>query len=77
MDIVIANSGQDNIGILLQGNNGTVIKQTTYPTGTGSYPIFVTVNDFNNDSLLDIAVANYGTNNIGIFLGLGINTSIL
>jgi hypothetical protein len=27
--------------------------------------------DFKNDTLLDIPVANYGTNNIGVFLGYG------
>jgi hypothetical protein len=31
----------------------------------------VTVGDFNNDSHLDIAVANFGTNNIGVFHGFG------
>src|SRR5260221_478319 len=31
----------------------------------------VAVADFNNDHQLDIAVANFGTNSIGIFLGFG------
>jgi hypothetical protein len=33
--------------------------------------LMVTVGDFNNDSRLDIAVANFGTNNVGIFFGFG------
>jgi hypothetical protein len=54
--------------------NGTFSNQQTYPTGTYSLPYSVVVNDFNNDNCLDIAVANYGTNNIGIFLGYGNGT---
>jgi hypothetical protein len=71
LDIVVTNSGQDSIGILFRSNNGTVINQTTYSTGVGSRPNSVAISDFNNDNLLDIAVANYATNNIGIFLGIG------
>jgi hypothetical protein len=71
LDIVVTNSGQDNIGIFFRNNNGIVINQTTYSTGVGSRPNSVAISDFNNDSFLDIAVANYGTNNIGILLGIG------
>ncbi|CAF4121645.1 unnamed protein product [Rotaria sp. Silwood2] len=71
IDIVVANSGRHTIGIFLSYNNGTFADQQTYSTGSQSFPYSVVVNDFNNDSYLDIAVANYGTNNIGIFLGYG------
>jgi hypothetical protein len=71
MDIVVANSGTNNIGILLSKIDGTFSNQQTYPTGIYSRPYSVVVNDFNNDNYFDIAVANYGTNNIGIFLGYG------
>jgi hypothetical protein len=71
MDIVVANSGTNNIGILLSKIDGTFSNQQTYPTGIYSQPYSVVVNDFNNDNYLDIAVANYGTNNIGIFRGYG------
>ena len=42
-----------------------------YSTGFASAPNMVAVGDFNNDHRLDIAVANYGTNNVGIFFGFG------
>jgi hypothetical protein len=74
MDIVVANSGTNNIGILLAKIDGTFSNQQTYPTGIYSLPYSVVVNDFNNDNYLDIAVANYGANNIGIFLGFGNGT---
>ncbi|MCU0546364.1 MAG: DUF4347 domain-containing protein [Oscillatoriaceae cyanobacterium Prado104] len=41
-----------------------------YPIG-GSDPRSVVVSDFNNDSSPDLAVANYGSNNISILLGNG------
>jgi hypothetical protein len=43
----------------------------TYSTGDRSQPYSVAVGDFNNDTLLDIAVASYGANNVGFFLGYG------
>ena len=69
LDLVIANTGIDNIGIRLGYGNGSFTDQILYFTGKGSQPYWVVVKDFNNDDLLDIAVANYGTNNIGILLG--------
>ena len=71
IDIVLANSGSDSVGILFGYGNSTFTKQITYSTDTGSAPRMVAVADFNNDHRLDIAVANFGTNNIGIFLGNG------
>jgi len=32
------------------------------------------VSDFNNDTILDIIVANYGNNKLGVFLGHGDST---
>jgi hypothetical protein len=45
------------------------IDQMTYSTGSGFVPYAVTIADFNNDQRMNIAVANFGTNNIGVFLG--------
>ncbi|CAF3084775.1 unnamed protein product [Rotaria sp. Silwood2] len=69
LDIIVANTDKNNIGILMGYGNGTFMKQTTLQTGNRSQPCSVAVGDFNNDNLLDIAVANSGTNNVGIFLG--------
>ncbi|CAF1634035.1 unnamed protein product, partial [Adineta ricciae] len=67
-DIVVANSGNRNVGVLFSYGNGTFRSQITYPTGNGSRPYCVFVNDMNNDGKLDIIVVNRGTNNVGIFL---------
>ncbi len=52
-------------------NNGTFVIISTYSTGAHSIPYSLTVNYFNDDKYLDIAVANYGTHNIGVYLGYG------
>ena len=74
MDIVVANNGTDNIMIIFGSGYGTFVSQMTYSTGNGSQPCSVAVADFNNDSRLDIVVANSGTNNIGVFLSNGTGT---
>ncbi|CAF3577317.1 unnamed protein product [Rotaria sp. Silwood1] len=76
IDIVVANSGTHTIGIFISNGNGTFVDQQNYSTGSQSFPCSVVVNDFNNDNCLDIAVANYKTNNIGIFLGYGNGTFV-
>jgi hypothetical protein len=68
-DIIVANNGTNNIGILLGYGDGSFQDQITYSTGYDSNPYSIAVGDFNHDNHLDIAIANYGTNNIGIFLG--------
>ena len=71
LDIVVANSGTDNIGILFGNGDGTFSNQTTYATGIKSKPSSVIIDDFNNDTRLDIAVANYGSNYVVLFFGNG------
>ncbi|CAF5199705.1 unnamed protein product [Rotaria magnacalcarata] len=51
--------------------DATFSNEKEYTTGTGSTQYMVAIGDFNNDDLLNIAVANSGTNNVGIFLGFG------
>ncbi len=74
LDIAVANSGKDNIGVLFGNGNGTFSNQMTFPTGSGSQPYFVAIGDFNNDNQLDIAIANQGSNSFGVLLGCGNGT---
>ncbi|CAF1425762.1 unnamed protein product [Adineta steineri] len=71
MDIGVANSGTNNIGIFLGYGNITFTNQTTYSTGSNSTPYFLAIGDFNNDTQLDIVTANYQSDTISIFLGYG------
>ncbi|CAF4099052.1 unnamed protein product, partial [Adineta steineri] len=70
IDIVVANYGTNDICIFHGFGNGTFILFEIYSTGDGSLPSMITISDLNNDSYLDIIVANFGTNNVGIFYGL-------
>jgi hypothetical protein len=73
-DLVVSNSKANNIDIMLQNGYQPFGVQTTYSTDDGSSPYSVAVTDFNNDDQLDIAVANFETNTVGIFLGYGDGT---
>src|SRR5258708_22105446 len=42
--------------------------------GAGTYPYSIAVGDFNGDLVLDLAVANNGSNNVSVFLGNGDGT---
>ena len=68
-DLVVANSGSDNISILLgtgSGNFGQAIN-----SAAGSYPYSMALGDFNGDGKPDLAVANYGSNNVSVMSGQG------
>ena len=69
LDIVIANFGNDSVGLLYGHGNGTFADAKMYSTGDGSQPSSVTLADFNRDTLLDISVANSLSNTIGLLLG--------
>ena len=71
MDIVVANFGFDNVTVFLSNGNNSFSYQTTYSTSIGSAPRMVAVGDFNNDTRLDIVVANFGINNLVILFGNG------
>ncbi|CAF4622396.1 unnamed protein product, partial [Rotaria sp. Silwood2] len=48
--------------------------QLIFSTGLFSGPIAVAVGDFNNDNRLDLVVANFYSNNVGVLLGYGDGT---
>jgi hypothetical protein len=79
-DLVVVNSGSNNISILL-GNvdsngvaNGSFMEAAASPIAVGASPSAVVVADFNGDGFLDIAVANQGNNSISVFRGRGDGT---
>ncbi|UCD83376.1 MAG: VCBS repeat-containing protein, partial [Deltaproteobacteria bacterium] len=73
-DLAVANYGSNNISILLGDGSNWQGDGTFGPLGnytTGDRPISISKGDFNSDGINDLAVANYGANNVGIFLGNG------
>ena len=73
-DIIVVNSGTNNIGVLLGHDNGSFEEQMTFSTGQNSNPYSITIGDFNEDDKLDLAVGNSGTNTIELLLGDGMGT---
>ena len=71
-DLAVANSGTNNVSVLLGNGNGTFQSAVNY--GAGSEPNSVAVGDFNGDGKLDLAVANYGANTVSVLLGNGNGT---
>ncbi|CAF1559962.1 unnamed protein product, partial [Rotaria magnacalcarata] len=69
LDIVAANYGDDSISVLLGYDIGALENEISFAPADGSLLRGVVVSDVNNDILLDVIVANYGTNTIGAFLG--------
>ena len=73
-DLIVANRGGNNVGVLLGNGNGTFQAQQTFSTGTGSYPESVAVADVNGDGKPDLIVANFAGDNVGVLLGNGNGT---
>ena len=62
------------MGVFLDFGNGSFVNQITF--SAGSEPHSVNIGDFNNDTILDIVVANYRSNSLGVLLGNGDGTFI-
>ena len=73
-DLLVANSADNTVSVLLGNGDGTFATQVTYPTGTD--PVSIATGQFNNgttatnnDDFPDIAVANKVANTVSILLG--------
>jgi hypothetical protein len=58
--------------LLGEGDGGFSLTNLSYPTGTN--PHAVAIGDLNGDGKNDIAVANFGDNNLSVFIGNGDGT---
>lgn len=65
-DLVIANSGSNNISLIISNKNGTFGNERTFAVGTA--PVALAVGDINNDGTADVVVANSGSNNISVLV---------
>ncbi|MEZ6032437.1 MAG: FG-GAP-like repeat-containing protein [Planctomycetaceae bacterium] len=75
LDIAVANSSANNVGVFLRSNDNTTFNgQTTFTTGTGSTPNAVILGDANGDGNLDIAVTKSSSSSVGVFQGNGDGT---
>jgi hypothetical protein len=76
LDIAVAMSGTNSIGILLGNGAGKFNPGPVLSTGNGSIPSFIIASDLNNDTYADIIVTHSGTNKVGVFLGFGNGTFV-
>jgi hypothetical protein len=74
LDIIVNNKYSNNVAVLIQYDRGALADEMTYASGGDSRLRYVVVNDMNSDGRLNIVVANYGTNNVGVLLGYGNGT---
>ena len=56
------------VGILVGNGDGTFQAPTTHSVGSG--PIAIAVGEFNNDGRADLVVANTGSGDVSILLGI-------
>jgi uncharacterized protein with LGFP repeats len=61
-DLAVANSGDNNVSVLLGDGKGGFAAAANFPAG--NRPTSVAVGDFNGDQKPDLAVANAGGNNV-------------
>ena len=71
-DLAVANSGSNDVSVLLGNGDGTFQPQVTYAVGTGHDALVA--GDFTGDGRTDLAVANYGSNDVSVLLGNGDGT---
>jgi Bacterial Ig-like domain (group 3)/FG-GAP-like repeat len=73
-DLVETSEGDNQVFILLGHGDGTFSPAAGSPISVGNFPEAVRIGDFNNDGLLDLAVANSEDNTVSILLGNGNGT---
>src|ERR1039457_168529 len=71
IDIAVANSGSNNVTVLLGNGAGGFTSASGSPFPAGSQPYSVVVGDFNGDGKPDLAIANNLSQNLPILLGNG------
>jgi hypothetical protein len=71
LDLVVANSGSNNISALL-GDGGGVFTFPSIDSPAGQAPTAIAIADFNLDGKLDVATTNTNANNVSLMLGDGL-----
>jgi hypothetical protein len=69
LDLAVANSGSNNVTVLLGAGGGAFSPGS--PISVGTSPSALVLADFNADGKLDLAVANSGDSTVTILLGAG------
>lgn len=70
-DIIVANTEDSSVSILLNQGNRDFSPAPGSPFGASHFPNDITIADFNHDGNLDLAFANHETSYLTILLGNG------
>ncbi len=75
LDLAVISTGQQPVTILLGNGDGTFTAAATQPSVANLVsPQSVTAGDFNGDGILDLAIADAGSSNSVVLLGVGDGT---
>lgn len=73
-DLVVANSGSNNVTVLLGNGDGTFTEAPGSPIAVGKNPRSIVVTDFDGDGKPDFAITNFTDNSVSVFQGNGDGT---
>ncbi len=74
LDVAIVNYGTHNIDVMYKHENGSFSVQRVYSADFAFNPEAIVATDFNNDSYLDVAIANPAADDIRVLYGEGNGT---
>jgi Flp pilus assembly secretin CpaC len=70
-DFAVVNQSANEVTVLLNDGTGVFTAATGSPLATAATPAGVTIADFTNDGIGDIAVTNNGASTLSVYAGLG------
>ena len=73
-DFAVVNQSSNAVTVLLNDGTGHFTQAPGSPLATASTPAGVTIGDFTNSGVGDIAVTNNGSSTLGVYAGLGSGT---
>lgn len=76
LDLVAANSFDDNVSVLLGKGDGTFAAGAVPPVTVGTTPQSVAIADLNGDGDLDFVTANFNSDSVSVRLGNGDGTFV-
>lgn len=71
LDLAVANSVDHTVSVLKGDGSGNFIPVVGSPIAVGTTPISVVIGNFDGDRWLDLAIANNGSGNVSVLMGMG------